>query len=53
MSVLEKIREKLNAEIKVALVRTAACPDDDFFKGRLNGLLWVRDRLLYNVKEIG
>ena len=49
---LGKIREKLNAEIKVALIRVSACPEDDFFRGRLRGLLWVRDGLLYNVKEI-
>ena len=52
MSVLEKIREKLNAEIKMALVMKEAWPDGDFFKGRLNGLFWVRDHLLYNLKEI-
>ena len=48
---LEKLREKLNKEIRVALIMTAAYPDSDFFKGRLNGLLWVRDHLLYNLKE--
>ena len=51
MSVLEKIREKLNKEIRVALIMTAAYPDSDFFKGRANGLFWVRDHLLYNLKE--
>jgi len=50
--VLGKKRGKLNAEIKVALIRVSACPEDDFFRGRLRGLLWVRDGLLYNVKEI-
>ncbi len=48
---LKKIREKLNEEIKVALIMTAAYPDRDFFKGRLNGLLWARDHMLYNMKE--
>ena len=52
MSVLEKIREKLNKEIRVALIMKAAWPTGEFFKGRLNGLLWVRDHLLYNRKEI-
>lgn len=51
MNVLGKIRERLNEEIKIALIMTAAYPDGDFFKGRLNGLLWVRDHLLYNMKE--
>jgi len=50
--VLMTVREKLNKEIRVALIMTAMCPDSDFFKGRLNGLLWVRDHLLYNRKEI-
>ncbi len=51
MSVLPKIREKLNKEIKVALVMVDSWPDGDFFKGRLNGLLWVRNHVLYNMKE--
>ncbi len=51
MSALLRVREKLNAEIRVALIMTAAWPDGDFFRGRLNGLLWVRDHLLYNMKE--
>ena len=51
MSALTRIREKLNAEIKVALVMTEAWPTGEFFKGRLGGLLWVRDHVLYDKKE--
>ena len=51
MKLLEKMQERLNEEIKVGLIMTDSYPDSDFFKGRLNGLLWVRDRLLYNMKE--
>jgi len=50
--VLMTVREKLNKEIRVALIMKAAWPTGEFFKGRLNGLLWVRDHLLYNRKEI-
>ena len=51
MTVLPKIRNRLNTEIRVALIMRASYPDSDFFKGRLDGLLWVRDHLLYNMKE--
>ena len=51
MTVLDRIRERLNEEIKIARIMTAAYPDGDFLKGRLNGLLWVRDHLLFNMKE--
>ena len=51
MSVLEKIRKKLNKEIEVAQIMRDSWPDNTFFTGRLNGLLWVRDHLLYNMKE--
>jgi len=49
--VLMTVREKLNEEIRVALIMKAAWPTGEFFQGRLNGLLWVRDHLLYNMTE--
>ena len=51
MSVLKKIRDRLNTEIRVAQIMRATYSDSDFFIGRLDGLLWARDHLLYNMKE--
>ncbi len=52
VGVLPRIRGKLNNEIKVALIMKESWPDNTFFIGRLDGLLWARDHLLYNMKEI-
>ncbi len=52
MTVLEKVRAELNAEIKAEAAHIDAQPDSDFLRGRLRGLFWVRDHLLYNVKEL-
>ncbi len=46
-TLLEYIRDYLNREIAVEQERVSAYPDNDFFKGRLNGLFFVRDRILY------
>ena len=49
--VLPKIRDGLSTEIRVAQIMTATYSTSDYFKGRLDGLMWVRDHLLFNMKE--
>lgn len=50
MTALEKVRMELNEEIEKTRQSEMQLVDL-FSKGRLNGLLYVRDRILFNAKE--
>ena len=49
-TLLEYIRDYLNKEITSEQERVNAFSDNDFLKGRLSGLFFVLDRILYDAK---
>ena len=48
---LEYIRDYLNREIAIERERANKEPDNAFFLGRLNGLFFVLDCILYDAKS--
>ena len=48
---LEYIRDYLNREIASKQERVNAFSDNDFLKGRLAGLFFVLDHILYDAKS--
>ncbi len=49
-TLLEYMRDYLNREIAIERERVDKQPDNAFLKGRLNGLFFVLDRILYDAK---
>ena len=51
LEALEEAQGKLEAEIKVTVVAGKNAPDERYYDGRLNGLLFVRDRILFTKED--
>ena len=50
-TLLEYIRDYLNREIAIERERVDKQPGNAFLRGRLNGLFFVLDRILYDAKS--
>jgi len=46
MTTCTEARRLLEEEIKAVVVASQDTPKDSYFRGRLSGMLWVRDRIL-------